>query len=474
MDRVIVVSSLFDSVSTGHRDRDQNGVQTLRDRRNLHKILERKPEFAVIGWKLAQQRFYEAEADVEIKHWKKRNSDIALHEINQEFGSQWLQLQQANQWADQAQRDKTSLYGELEVMNRFFREHQAKRLPRNLGIHENLLWRSRSSKTSNNSLSCLRLWVNCWSDAKEFSKKQRAALERPTFPVNPLLFRGSEPCLAAILDCRTNTGNNMGTSGNVFEWLPAQEGQNSTLFNKSKNLTFSFKKKTGTRYWRNYGEVGEWNATRTATFVDSCTPLLKWRWTVESYWWNLFLQWCDWLSESPDFGIAPVKISWLYGISMLESQLQNWGMFKISRSSSHNAIDQRIWDSEINWRSHDFAIEYRAKRFHRLRYAWCDDGVCIEKTSRQAWSFPKKSKSRKATWSYVPQILKRKTKLLTWSMSMSVQPELVKRYKDSQICSLCVCRMTTSKISTFDGIKLYYQHVICLQKWSWNDCTSQN
>ena len=39
-------------------------------------------------------------------------------------------------------------------------------------------------------------------------------------------------------------------------------------------------------------------------------------------------------------------------------------------------------------------------------------------------------------------------------MSTSVQPELMKRYKDSQICPMYVCRMSTSKISTFGGIKL--------------------
>ena len=76
------------------------------------------------GEKVAQQRSYEAEADVEVKHWEKRNSDIALYEINQEFESQQLQL--ANQWADQAQRNKTSLYGELEMRNRLFRENEEK------------------------------------------------------------------------------------------------------------------------------------------------------------------------------------------------------------------------------------------------------------------------------------------------------------------------------------------------------------
>ena len=64
------------------------------------------------GEKLAQQRLYETDANVEVKHWKKRNSFGAFYEINLEFESQRLQLQLTNQWADKAQRDKMSLYGE--------------------------------------------------------------------------------------------------------------------------------------------------------------------------------------------------------------------------------------------------------------------------------------------------------------------------------------------------------------------------
>ena len=78
------------------------------------------------GEELAQQRSYEAEADVELKHWEKRHSDMALNEITQEFESRRLQLQQRNHLADQAQRDKICLYGELELRKRLFREHQAK------------------------------------------------------------------------------------------------------------------------------------------------------------------------------------------------------------------------------------------------------------------------------------------------------------------------------------------------------------
>ena len=63
---------------------------------------------------MAQQKLYEAEAEVEARNWEKRNSDFASQEINQEFESQRFQLHQASRLADQAQRDKISLCGELE------------------------------------------------------------------------------------------------------------------------------------------------------------------------------------------------------------------------------------------------------------------------------------------------------------------------------------------------------------------------
>ena len=56
----------------------------------------------------------------------------------------------------------------------------------------------------------------------------------------------------------------------------------------------------------------------------------------------------------------------------------------------------------------------------------------------------------------IRRILTRKT-LRTLSMTVPVQLELMKRYKDSQTCSLQVHRMTMSKILTLDGVKLYNQ-----------------
>ena len=53
-------------------------------------------------------------------------SDIAFNEINQEIESQRFQLYQASRCADPAQRDKMSLYGDLDLRNRLFQEDHAR------------------------------------------------------------------------------------------------------------------------------------------------------------------------------------------------------------------------------------------------------------------------------------------------------------------------------------------------------------
>ena len=110
MDRESFVPTIFSSQSKGKRDRDRNVVHSLKDRENLQKIFERKVDSAVRGERerMAQQKMYEAEAEVQARNWEKRNSDIAFQEINPEFESQRFQLHQGSRWADQAQRERTS------------------------------------------------------------------------------------------------------------------------------------------------------------------------------------------------------------------------------------------------------------------------------------------------------------------------------------------------------------------------------
>ena len=90
LDTETVVSTSFRSESKGKRGRDRNVVQPLKARENIHRILERRAELSVRGEKMAQQKKYEAEAEVEAKYWEKKNSDTALREINQEFESPFV------------------------------------------------------------------------------------------------------------------------------------------------------------------------------------------------------------------------------------------------------------------------------------------------------------------------------------------------------------------------------------------------
>ena len=80
---------------------------------------------------MTQQRLSAAEAERNIRNWTQTSSDMALSEINRELESQRLELYQANQWADQAQREKISLCGELEMSTGLFLENRAKKLPSN-------------------------------------------------------------------------------------------------------------------------------------------------------------------------------------------------------------------------------------------------------------------------------------------------------------------------------------------------------
>ena len=47
--------------------------------------------------------------DMDRKSWERRISDLALYETNQQLETQRLELYQANEWADQTQRENSRL-----------------------------------------------------------------------------------------------------------------------------------------------------------------------------------------------------------------------------------------------------------------------------------------------------------------------------------------------------------------------------
>ena len=87
-------------------------VQTLSERRKSRVYFEQKAELPVQGECTVQKRLSEAEAEMDIRYWEQRNADTALHETCRELESLRLELYQANQRADQAQREKINLCGE--------------------------------------------------------------------------------------------------------------------------------------------------------------------------------------------------------------------------------------------------------------------------------------------------------------------------------------------------------------------------
>ena len=90
----------------------------------------------------AQQRLFEAEAEVEKRNWKRRNSDIAYREINQEFESHRFQLLKQVDGQIRLRETKISLSGELELRSRLFQEDPARDCREPEEFEENLLQRN--------------------------------------------------------------------------------------------------------------------------------------------------------------------------------------------------------------------------------------------------------------------------------------------------------------------------------------------
>ena len=140
-------------------------------------------------------------------------------------------------------------------------------------------------------------------------------------------------------------------------------------------------------------------------------------------------------------------------------------MFQISILSSHDALNQRGWNSKVTRWFCDVAIGCGAIQFHRLRYACFDDCVCIEEASHSC-ALPTKSKCRRATCPKIRPILMREATLHTWSMTIFEPLELMEPCKVYQINSIDAYRMMTFKISIQGGTKLF-------KKWYLRVYTSQ-
>ena len=193
---------------------------------------------------------------MDIRTWEQRHDDIALCEINQEFESQRLEFYQANRWADQAPRERYDSFGESDMRNRIFQENRARDCQeieelrricceetdraRQMRIDESSMRQERNPSSVSQLLTQIRDMqntVNSLTDAREFYDPETASSSGMSHvPSQPLNISSPRGVLSRDSGLPLDTRNSMGTSGNVFESLPAREGPSSALFENSKNL----------------------------------------------------------------------------------------------------------------------------------------------------------------------------------------------------------------------------------------------
>ena len=154
-------------------------------------------------------------------------------------------------------RKRINSCGDLEMRNRLFPLEIAKQLKnyeesvaketdraRQLRIDELALQQEKNPTTESRLLTQvqdLQKRVNSLTVVREFFMilRQRAVLERPTSPANPLPIPSARTAYCRDSGLPHDPRNTMGTSGNGFESPPAREGPSAAFFANPKNLASS-------------------------------------------------------------------------------------------------------------------------------------------------------------------------------------------------------------------------------------------
>ena len=205
-----------------------------------------------------------------------------------------------------------------------------------------------------------------------------------------------------------DTRNNTGTSGNFFERPLAQEGLSlslSAIFNNSENLASSsqgLRPDTTETAGKRDGEMKResLNTSVVSPHFQSRSGMLNHIGGIYSH------------HGMMDYPRIPV-MEWNLGKFPDPVEFQSWKVISKLKYVRKQPILRSLCSGskKLRLQNHlsDIAVDYRAKRLRRPRYAWCDDRVCIEKASQHADPFPKESKCRRAACSKTRPILTRKT-----------------------------------------------------------------
>ena len=218
-----------------------------------------------------------------------------------------------------------------------------------------------------------------------------------------------------------DTQSGTGTAGNVFERPPAQEGLSSTTFNNSKKLASSPQEwrpgTSGTTTKRERERVSEIKRESLKTSIS--VPHFQSGGGMLNHTGGIYSH-CD-MMDYPRIPIWEMHL----GKCLDSMEFQCWKV-NIRTEVCLRTADPQItmhWIKGVEiamsiLRTSDIAIDCGATWFPWLRYAWCDDCVCIEKASQHAGTLRKTVSVEQQRAQKHDRFLPRKTKLRTWSTSI--------------------------------------------------------
>ena len=150
-------------------------------------------------------------------------------------------------------------------------------------------------------------------------------------------------------------------------------------------------------------------------------------------------QWYDGLSEkSRSRNCILENFMTLWNFEACRVNIRTEVCPRTARSSDHHALDQRSWDCKVNCRT----LWHRDRLWSELisrTSIWVGAMSCVrifKKLLNTQIHFRKRVSVEEQRAEDTRPILYEEDKLRTWSMSISVQPKLVKQYQDSQSSSL--------------------------------------
>ena len=201
--------------------------------------------------------------------------------------------------------------------------------------------------------------VNSLSDAIEFHDSETGSSSGATHVSSqPLIIPSPRTMRSRDSGLPLDTRNSLGSSGNVFERLPARK-RTTCFLRQIKEFGIIFLR-IGIRQYCGTWERGE---TRSAEFFKTNSSFYSRSWKLEP---------CQSYCQC---GVMDYPEIFVLGTASQKNSQTHWS-FQAGKSTSrlkyvpqkHDATDHQSRESKTNRQSYDVAVDYKAKRFHRLRH----------------------------------------------------------------------------------------------------------